>query len=329
LNFRFTFDRCLDRKKSPALETFVMEWCSGCGAFQVNPHPTAELARSFFSRPELYIQAEDPDGREVDPVSRAEQREQEYRGYARAALGLMPEGGTVLDLGAGTGLMLSLFPERYRRIAVEPNPEAASRARSRGLEVSETWAEDLEKPPGKIALAVFNQSLDHFVRPDVVLGRVLNWIPPGGMALVTGLVNPRSVAARITGPMFRLWHPFHQVYPPRDAVVARLASYGFETVAVWRPYFRTPYGSIPALLKGAYTLAKAFALSSRRGTPSPPWPGNTISYLARKALLFKTLPALDSSGEPVKLRRAKAGLVAPMGRGAAAPGGPETGAKGA
>jgi hypothetical protein len=327
LGFRFTFDRTLVPGSGAEAETFVMEWCRECGSYQVNPHPGPDMAREFFSRPGLYVRTCDPEGREVDPVSRAEQRDEEYRGYAAAALRLMPEGGTVIDLGAGTGLMLSLFPDRYRRIAVEPNPEAASKARERGLEVSSAWAEDLEKPPADIALAIFNQSLDHFVRPDIVLGRMLNWIPPGGMVLLSGLVNPKSVAARITGPMFRLWHPFHQVYPPRDAVVSRLASFGFETVAVWRPYFRTPYGSLPALIGGAFTLTKAFLLRNRRGTPSPPWPGNTVSYLARKALLFRTLAVPDAAGRSVKIPHGKTGLVAPMGRGGGPD--PEAGPRGA
>jgi SAM-dependent methyltransferase len=315
LGFRFTFDRALEPRNPPSPDTFLMEWCRACGTFQVNPHPGPELARDYFSRPELYIRTVDPEGRYVSLKERAEQRLAEYRGYASAALALMPREGTILDLGAGTGLMLSLFPDRYRRVAVEPNPEAASAARARGLEVSETWAEDLERPPDGLAMAVFNQSLDHFVRPDIVLGRVLNWIRPGGLALISGLVNPQSTAARITGPMFRLWHPFHQVYPPRDAVTAKLASFGFETVAVWRPYFKTPYGSIPELLKGAYTLTKAFVLKNRRGTPSPPWPGNVISYLARKAVVFRPLPALDLDGDPARLQGGKTGLMAPLGRG--------------
>jgi SAM-dependent methyltransferase len=315
LAFRFLFEETLDRRRNPSPDPFSMEWCKACGTFQVNPHPTPELARSFFARPDLYLNTLDPEGRSVDPVARAEQRLEEYKGYASVALRLMPEDGTILDLGAGTGLMLSLFPERYRRIAVEPNPEAASKARDRGLEVSESWVEDLEKPPENLALAVFNQTLDHFIRPDIILGRILNWIPPGGLALITGLINPRSVAARITGPMFRLWHPFHQVYPPRDAVVSRLASFGFETVAVWRPYFRTPYGSLPALLKGAFTLTKALVVKSRKGTPSPPWPGNTVSYLARKALVFRTLPSRNPALDPVKIHRGKTSLASLFGRG--------------
>lgn len=327
MGFRFTFDRTPSPGSGAEPVTYVMEWCQACGTYQVNPHPGPAMAREFFSSPELYVRTFDPEGRGVDPVSRAEQRLEEYRGYASAAMRLMPENGTVIDLGAGTGLMLSLFPDSYRRIAVEPNPEAASKAIARGLEVTVSWAEDLEKPPGEIALAIFNQSLDHFVRPDVMLGRVLNWIPPGGMVLLSGLVNPKSVASRITGPMFRLWHPFHQVYPPRDAVMSRLAAYGFETVAVWRPYFRTPYGSLPALLAGAFTLTKAFLLRNRRGTPSPPWPGNTLSYLARKTLLFKPLPALDAAAIPAKIRRRKTGLVAPMGRDGSS--GPEAGPRGA
>jgi SAM-dependent methyltransferase len=296
LGFQFTFEAGRESTRNLSGDAFIMTACASCGTFQVNPHPGLDLAREFFSLPGLCQSAKDPDGREIDPIKRAEERLREHQGYASAALPLLPpKGGAILDIGAGTGLLLSLFPDKYKRIAVEPNLVLAEKARARGLTVITDWAENLRQPDAPLALIIFSQSLDHLVRPDVILGRTLNWLEPGGLVLLTGLINPQSLAARVTGPSFRLWHPYHQICPPRAAVVNRLASYGFETLAVYRPYFGTPFGSLPSLLKGAAVLAKAWLLKSRRGVPSPPWPGNVLSYLARKRLVFSKVTSPQES----------------------------------
>jgi SAM-dependent methyltransferase len=235
----------------------------------------------------------DPDGKEVDPLARSEERLKEYQLYASNIIPRLPDYGNILDLGAGTGLMLSLFPKRYRRLAVEPNSIAAQKARERGLEVVEDFAENLSFLKEPLALIICNQSLDHFMRPDIILGRLLNLLAPGGLVLLTGLINPESLAAKITGPMFRLWHPYHQVYPPRQAVLDKLTAYGLTTISVWKPYFNTPYGSLTGLCKGAFILAKAFIRRGSTNVPSPAWPGNTLSYLARKELLVKPIKVPD------------------------------------
>jgi SAM-dependent methyltransferase len=207
----------------------------------------------------------------------------------------LPDYGTILDVGAGTGLMLSLFPKKYRRLALEPNPLAAQKARERDEEliVIEDFIEDLNTLTDPLILVICNQSLDHLASPHLAIGKLLNWLTPGGLALLTGLINPHSLAAKVTGPNFRLWHPFHQIYPPRQAVVDKLSSYGLDTLGIWRPYFNTPYGSMGALLKGAFILAHAWLTKGTKKIPSPPWPGNTISYLARKNLLVKPLKVMD------------------------------------
>ncbi|MDR2405271.1 MAG: class I SAM-dependent methyltransferase [Deltaproteobacteria bacterium] len=290
LHVQFTFEVPEKLTKNLKGDAFIMTACSSCGSFQVNPHPPEALAREFFTLPDLYVDNIDPDGKKVDTLKRAEDRREEYEGYAKAIIPFLPKtGGTILDIGAGTGLMLSLLPDKYKRIAVEPNVFLSQKAKDRGLTVVNEWAENLKQPDTPLVLIIFNQSLDHFVRPDIILGRTLNWLEPGGMVLISGLINPLSLAARITGPGFRLWHPYHQVYPTREAVVNKLASFGFETLGIFRPYFDTPFGSLPQLFKGAYTLAKAWFLKSKRAVPSPPWPGNVQTFLARKQLLFSRL----------------------------------------
>ncbi|MDR2459175.1 MAG: class I SAM-dependent methyltransferase [Deltaproteobacteria bacterium] len=295
LRFRFSFEAKLDRKAKP--EDFALEECQSCGSFQVNPHPDRELLRNFFTQKDIYLKGVDPDGKAIDPLARAEEREEEYRNYASHLIPLLPEYGTILDVGAGTGLMLSLLPKKYRRLALEPNPLAAQKARERdkGLIVIEDFIEDLNPSSEPLILVICNQSLDHLLHPNLTLGKLLNWLSPGGLILLTGLINPQSLAARVTGPNFRLWHPFHQVYPPRKAVEDKLSSYGLDTLGIWRPYFNTPYGSAAALFEGAFILAHAWLAQGSKKIVSPPWPGNTISYLAKKNRLFKPLKVMDGN----------------------------------
>jgi SAM-dependent methyltransferase len=267
---------------------FFLEECRSCRTLGLNPYPGPETLRRYFASPARYALGKSPEGRPVDPLERAEARLEEYRSYAKAMMTFLPEEGMILDVGAGTGLLLSLLPERYERLALEPNSLAAEAARLRGLETRELWAEDLRRPRIPLSALAMTQSLDHLARPDLFLSKVLPWLAPGGLVLLGGLINPHSLAARIYGPGHRLYHPFHQVYPPPKAVTDLLAAYGFEIIRAWRPYFKTPYGSLRTLIKDSFSMAKTLLWRSPDSL-SPPWPGNTVTYLARKTLLFRPL----------------------------------------
>jgi SAM-dependent methyltransferase len=194
-----------------------------------------------------------------------------------------------MDVGAGTGLMLSLLEEcPQTKVAVEPNYMAARLARQRGLMVMEKWAEDLDTPRKPLAAIIMNQTLDHLPRPDLFLPQVLHWLCPGGLLLLGGLINPGCLTARLHGPTFRLFHPYHQVYPTPKAVNRVLAPFGFELVATWKPYFQTPHGSLSKFAQAIGDLAlKALKLSSNQ--PSKAFPGNTVTYLYRKRVLYQSL----------------------------------------
>jgi SAM-dependent methyltransferase len=278
---------------------FHLVACDHCGAWQVNPYPGQKLAHSFFSRRDMWEDRLDPEREIISPIQRAEARAKEYQIYAQALIPLLPERGLVVDVGAGTGLALALLPKTFPKLAVEPNLVAAELARRQGLEVMREWAENLHFPNHSIRALILNQSLDHLARPDLFLVKAINWLSPGGLILISGLINPHSLAARIYGPNHRLWSPFHQIYPPLSAMTRLLSSYGLDLIKVWRPYFQTPFGSPLNLLKsGARLLGAIFHRSP--GAVSPPWPGNTISLLARKNLLLKTLSAPSTQGAPLE-----------------------------
>jgi SAM-dependent methyltransferase len=278
---------------------FRLVSCDNCGTWQVNPHPGPKLAQSYFNRPELWAKTLDPEGRPVSLLERSQGRAQEYRIYAQAMTPFLPERGLLLDIGAGTGLMLSLLPDNRPKLAVEPNPVAAEAARERGLEVSREWAENLTFPKVPIGAIILNQTLDHLPRPDLFLSRALSWLSPGGLTLITGLINPLSLPARVYGPRHRLWSPWHQIYPPLAAVTGLLKAQGLEILEVWRPYFVTPFGGPWNLTRASLKILATLIRRPRPGAVSPPWPGNVYSLLARKNLLLQPLKVPSPQAAPL------------------------------
>ncbi len=269
-------------------EPFTLSRCGECGAWQVARPLSPEFIRSYFKDPERWRPARDPDGRPVDPAARSEARRKEYAGYAQSLAENIQRPGRALDVGAGAGLMLSLLPDSFQKIAVEPNPEAAALAAQKGLSVCGDWAEDLNFPMESLSCLIMNQSFDHLYDPAGFLAKAVHWLQPGGLLLMSGLINPEGLIPCLYGDRFRLWHPLYQIYPPPEAMAGVLGGHGFQVIRWWQPYWGTPYGGPANFLRAVPDVLRHVA-GLGRGSVSPAWPGNTYSLLARKSLLLKPL----------------------------------------
>lgn len=122
--------------------------------------------------------------------------------------------GDVIDIGAGTGLNLELYPESVTRLVMaEPGEHMARRLRSnvkesgRTAEVVEAPAEALPFPDDSFDYAVFTLVLCTVDDPDAALAEAARVLRPGGRMLFIEHVrsdDPRL--ARWQDRFHGIWH---------------------------------------------------------------------------------------------------------------------------
>lgn len=122
--------------------------------------------------------------------------------------------GDVIDIGAGTGVNLEVFPASVKRLVMaEPFPPMAEQLRRRAaesgreVEVAEAPAEALPFPDDSFDYAVFTLVLCTVDDPDVALAEAARVLRPGGRILF--LEHVRSESPRLAKWQDRLhgaWH---------------------------------------------------------------------------------------------------------------------------
>src|SRR4051794_13556673 len=146
----------------------------------------------------------DVPGQEASLARQYEDRHEVYESFgtglvADLALELLPEGGSVLDIGCASGGLLRLLRERAGYAAgLELSPSAAQRARTHADEVL-TAALDAEPAPAltrrEFDLVICADVLEHTVDPRAALRRAAGWCAPGGAILIS-VPNISYFAAR-------------------------------------------------------------------------------------------------------------------------------------
>jgi SAM-dependent methyltransferase len=198
--------------------------CSICGTLFQSPRASIEVFKRFYS--------ESPSSRywaEVFFPSVAEvRREKLFRPRVERILEVCSKKDfsprTVVDVGAGCGIFLEEWNRRcpeVRVVAVEPSPKSAMICRSKGLEVVEEMAENVDKLNESADLVTCFEVIEHVYDTLFFVQSLAKLVRKGGYAVVTGLGCEGF-------DIQTLWEKSRSIWPPHHINFLSLA--GFEAL---------------------------------------------------------------------------------------------------
>jgi len=194
-----------DARDPITLDSFRVVGCSVCGVAYTMPRPVS-LDRYYPRQYRAY-------GAVVTRVLRALYGLRVSR-WAR----LKPQGGSVLEVGCGPGLMLAAFQRRGWRVSgIERNEATAEAARQTlGTRAIVTSIQDLPAD-ARFDLIVMFQVLEHISEPAALLLECAKRLAPGGI-LIANVPNFSSWQSRFAGSKWmHLDVPRHLVhYTPQS-----------------------------------------------------------------------------------------------------------------
>jgi len=206
--------------------TYAIECCAGCGFMQSN-------CKDVLS---YYQLMEDP---EYDSGRSA--RIKQFKDILQE-LSRWTTGGRLLDVGAGTGIMVEQALARgYRAEGIEPSEWMALQAEKRGLPVITGGLPDA-RVNGEYGSITLLDVIEHVSDPAGLLTDIHHLLGPDGYLLVT-TPDVSSLAARLMGK--RWWHfrVAHISYFTPGTIELLLERCGFEVVKCKRTgwYFELSY----------------------------------------------------------------------------------------
>lgn len=160
---------------------------------------------------------------------------------------LVPESGTVLDLGCGHGIFANLMGLRGPArtiLALERNAAKAALARDRvtNVRVEDRDVSKADLPPVDVVTLIdVLHHLDSFDDQGPLLDAVQRILPPGGTLVLKEVTTSRPVRYRLTRILDRLSYPRDRFYfRPHEEFQAMLEARGFA-VAFHPLWARVPY----------------------------------------------------------------------------------------
>jgi 2-polyprenyl-3-methyl-5-hydroxy-6-metoxy-1,4-benzoquinol methylase len=140
----------------------------------------------------------------------------------------------VLDVGCWDGALLAALPGGWTRHGLEPQPQAAQRARARGLTVFDRPLESAALAAESYDLILMMDVLEHLDRPLAGMRRLATALVPGGrLVALTG--NAATPAARLLrGCWYYLNYTEHVGAFTPDSLRALCAQAGLEVTDMRR-----------------------------------------------------------------------------------------------
>ncbi len=197
-----------------------LDRCRSCTHVFANPSPSNTFIRS------LYTKTEDPD------------YEEESLGRGKNFLRILsslekihPQRGTLLDVGAATGILMSLASERgWHTEGIEPSSWAVKIAKDKyGQKVVEGSLETVRLKGETYTAVTLVDFIEHIPRPMEALTKVYEALKPQGTCC---LVTPdrQSLAAKVMGRGWWHFRPGHLAYFSKKSLLTLFERAGFRVL---------------------------------------------------------------------------------------------------
>lgn len=200
----------------------------------------------------------------------------------------LTEHSTVVELGAGSGLMTRLLPPVGRLVAVEPLPGMREVLRSRvpEAEVVEATAEETGLSPRIADLVIAAQAFHWFANPLAFaeIARLLK--PTGKLALVW---NVRDSSDRFMEDLYGVLAPHRQGSPGHDD-------------GAWRTPFEQESGQLELLSHMVFPWEESIALGHLKGRVLSASYVALLGETARSAVLTRLEELVGSADDDVPVR---------------------------
>ena len=179
----------------------------------------------------------------------------------------------VLDVGCYTGHLLATLPKSCRLHGVEPNPEAAALATSRGVEIVATHWHELEAAGCAYDIIIACDVIEHVANPLDFLTALSRRLRPAGKLIIT-TGNAEAWPWRLAGARF--WYcyfPEHISFIGPRWLSHRSRSAGLRVTRLERfshSPLAGPRSRARSLLATCLHLFAAAGASGRAGAEAPP-----------------------------------------------------------
>lgn len=149
---------------------------------------------------------------------------------------VLPDGGSVLDVGCGSGGLLERLPVTSRRVGLEISPVAAVAARDRCDEVivAGVLDPDVGLGEGAFDVVICGDVIEHIGDTSAALARVGDWLAPGGSLVVSvpNIANWQSRLRLLKG-VWRyeesgIWDSGHVRFFTMETIRSQLGRQGFD-----------------------------------------------------------------------------------------------------
>lgn len=154
--------------------------CRNCGLVYMNPRPTEEELKLFYSNEYRRL---------YNPATAPEVFDQETNPVARKRVTLVDRFashyGKALDVGCATGNFLRILKDKgWQTFGIEPNVAYSDYAKEQGLDIFTDTLDEKEFDEEAFHVITLFHTLEHLRNPLDSLLKIKKWLVPGGLCFI-------------------------------------------------------------------------------------------------------------------------------------------------